>query len=965
MNKHWKKWLITTIVLTTAVAPNAYTSAHASTGATFGDLQQAKVNKQEAIQQAAELGLISGDPNGQFRPTDSVTREELAVLISRALKLQPGKDGSFADVSSNLYGQTYIQAMQAAGLMAGDEDHKFRPSDSITREELATVLVRVMDGLKIQGGTAGSVSDNGQVSGWAQDYVDSALRLKLVPTDGAAFNPQGNVQRQDIVDVLLDLFQPKQKTATINSVSGDLVTIDGVPYLATGSLKKLLSENNAAALTGAKIQFDTMTRGINQLGEMSIVQSGDADHPLNLDLGGATLNGPLTISGDHVAITGTASISELVLDGAAKSVKVDANVNKLNVKADHAVDLQGKGKVGELLVSNDKASLSLGKDVKIDKLTLPDNTDPSKVISNYTDVVGQIGKVNDHEPPKPEPKPTPAPTPVNHKPVVDQSVEPIEVTLGDDLNAIPLSQVFSDPDHDKLTYEVSTSDADTVGFELTGVALHLYPHQAGTATITITAKDTSGASVQTKFTVTVKNPVTPPVNNAPTIANQIANQTVTFGEGIAPISLATAFQDDEDDLTLTVDSDNLSVVNPTIDAQNNLILNPLADGTATITIHANDGHNDPVDMTFTLTVNAATPSNVAPTVVGSLVDKTIMFGDTIAPISVAGLFADADGDDLTLTADTEVAGVATLSIDAQTNLLSITPIAAGTTKVSVTADDGHGHTAETKFILTINEAPAANHAPTTVGSLADQTYTLGDTVDAIEVAGYFQDEDQDVLHYQVNSDHPEIATATVSDSGQLSITPVGAGTATFTLTASDEVNGNAPATLTFTVTVNPAVTKSAFISEANWGADFNQAFEIYNPTNAPISFDSIRLVWDGGEYTPGSGGGGGIPGFAPSSVPTEIPAGGTMVFADALGDQYENAPNFILASFGFDIETLDAFPVSLYIDGVLVDTILYTPHQTLKRNTSTTHGETTYDSSQWTVAGEADVTDLGSFPTAP
>ncbi|WP_197029867.1 S-layer homology domain-containing protein, partial [Paenibacillus sp. 1-18] len=99
----------------------------------------------EQLQKARELGIIQGDPAGTLRPEQKLTRQELAVLLVKALQLPTGNlDGaaSFTDVPADSWSRPAIEAARKAGLLQGDADGRFRPNDLISAQELVALLVR-------------------------------------------------------------------------------------------------------------------------------------------------------------------------------------------------------------------------------------------------------------------------------------------------------------------------------------------------------------------------------------------------------------------------------------------------------------------------------------------------------------------------------------------------------------------------------------------------------------------------------------------------------------------------------------------------------------------------------------------------------------------------------------------------------------------------------------------------------
>ncbi len=102
------------------------------------------------IQIAAQKGIFVGMGNKRFTPEDHITREQMATLLSRIINYDrntTGYNNPFVDVK---VGWSYeaIMKMNDLGVFKGFEDNTFRPMAKMTRAEMATVLNRVKDRIK-------------------------------------------------------------------------------------------------------------------------------------------------------------------------------------------------------------------------------------------------------------------------------------------------------------------------------------------------------------------------------------------------------------------------------------------------------------------------------------------------------------------------------------------------------------------------------------------------------------------------------------------------------------------------------------------------------------------------------------------------------------------------------------------------------------------------------------------------
>ena len=100
----------------------------------------------EAVNTLASLGMVSGDPDGAFRPNDPITRAEFAAIAVRFDDSGLDPAGSFTDIAGH-WARDEIRQAAALGWITGYADGSFRPNQSITRAEAVTMLNRVLQRL--------------------------------------------------------------------------------------------------------------------------------------------------------------------------------------------------------------------------------------------------------------------------------------------------------------------------------------------------------------------------------------------------------------------------------------------------------------------------------------------------------------------------------------------------------------------------------------------------------------------------------------------------------------------------------------------------------------------------------------------------------------------------------------------------------------------------------------------------
>ena len=117
-----------------------YPNAEAQEDPGFYDLSRDSIYY-NAIAVAAQKGLVSGYPDGTYKPDAYIKRNEAAFLIDRAynVKRNYGENVFFSDVGDN-WSTGAIKDLASQGIINGYTDGTFRPSQSINRAEFSVVL---------------------------------------------------------------------------------------------------------------------------------------------------------------------------------------------------------------------------------------------------------------------------------------------------------------------------------------------------------------------------------------------------------------------------------------------------------------------------------------------------------------------------------------------------------------------------------------------------------------------------------------------------------------------------------------------------------------------------------------------------------------------------------------------------------------------------------------------------------
>lgn len=150
------------------------------------------------------LGLVTGYPDGTFQPAKGISRAELVTLLVRSMPVRLAETvdySGFSDVSSTHWAAQYIAYGTYKNLITGYPDGTFKPSKVLTRAEGVTILTRYAQ-LPLKDIYLAPFKDL-EKDHWAKDYIHAALEAGMLEyIVGKDFNPNAPFPRAEACEVL-------------------------------------------------------------------------------------------------------------------------------------------------------------------------------------------------------------------------------------------------------------------------------------------------------------------------------------------------------------------------------------------------------------------------------------------------------------------------------------------------------------------------------------------------------------------------------------------------------------------------------------------------------------------------------------------------------------------------------------------------------------------------------------------
>lgn len=200
----------------------------------------------EYVENLAKRKIVGGfGTSGEFRPDNKVERQHVAKMVTMAAGLPyKGKRANFPDVASDNVMSPFIAALQEKGIIKGYDDGTFKPTKTVTRAEVSVMIAKAFD-LKIYG-TATSMRD---IKGhWAEGLIKILISNGIVKgyADGT-FRPNNPVTRAELskmlsVTMAVAGVQKAESTKTKKAASQAQALIDSLPSDQDVATKQTLQD---------------------------------------------------------------------------------------------------------------------------------------------------------------------------------------------------------------------------------------------------------------------------------------------------------------------------------------------------------------------------------------------------------------------------------------------------------------------------------------------------------------------------------------------------------------------------------------------------------------------------------------------------------------------------------------------------------------------------------------------------
>ncbi|GFN31321.1 S-layer homology domain-containing protein [Paenibacillus xylaniclasticus] len=516
-----------------------------------------------AIMELVDKGIINGKGDGIFDPTGKITRGDFAIILAKALNLDVSSApaaSTFSDVPATSYAYKYVEAAAQAGLINGLGDGKFGLNQSLTRQDMAVLFARALK-VDVTGKGAGlTFSDADLIAKYAKDSVAAAVELGLmVGVGNNTFNPLGDSSREQVAVVASRFLKEKEKSdstsesdpsETPESNDSDTPSSDNSQKPTSTTLQPPISYPS----TGGG-SYEDRTAPVLTLISTTPIEIGQAIVVTSNELGAVYLL-PADENPNQLS-----QLENLVTNNRAKK----AAINEINANTSISTEglYAGSYKVYAADTSGNISTPSVVIELSVHEMAQPAISfiSPDTIVFTYSDnlnsqsipAVTNVKVVSEDESASPigvqeitinghdvliklsstvsksasvriTYQPGNAPimsetgrwspsvtqvvtyTPANQAPVITQAIPDQDLSIGQGSLIIFPKEHFEDPDGDELYFMYAVDNLNFVSISVEDQHLVLQPLAAGTTTVTLIANDGKGGTASMVFNLKVTTP---------------------------------------------------------------------------------------------------------------------------------------------------------------------------------------------------------------------------------------------------------------------------------------------------------------------------------------------------------------------------------------------------------------------------------------------------------------------------
>lgn len=180
----------------------------------FDDVSAAHWAK-EYIDKLCAKGILNGVGNNLFAPDQNVTREQFAKIIAEAFGIVDDEaQCEFTDVAKGSWYEKYVASVYNMGIVNGVGNNMFGTGQSMTRQDMATMIIRAAKACDVDLGARSTFkyNDHDRIADYAKEAVEILVECRIVSGyNDNTFRPTRNTTRAEVAKIVSGVLDIKNK----------------------------------------------------------------------------------------------------------------------------------------------------------------------------------------------------------------------------------------------------------------------------------------------------------------------------------------------------------------------------------------------------------------------------------------------------------------------------------------------------------------------------------------------------------------------------------------------------------------------------------------------------------------------------------------------------------------------------------------------------------------------------------
>lgn len=159
---------------------------------------------EDSIQSWIDKGYVKGYVDGSFGPENDITRAEFISIVNRSFGFAEEAEVTFKDVAHTHWAYNEFKVASAAGYIGGFEDGTVQPNSKITRQEMASIITRLLNLNAAKDSDAYlGLDDVDAIPEWSAGAISALVSKGYIRLrDGNSFAPALPATRAEVIDAL-------------------------------------------------------------------------------------------------------------------------------------------------------------------------------------------------------------------------------------------------------------------------------------------------------------------------------------------------------------------------------------------------------------------------------------------------------------------------------------------------------------------------------------------------------------------------------------------------------------------------------------------------------------------------------------------------------------------------------------------------------------------------------------------